>query len=74
MIDVNDPEAMAQVKLVYQSGSLLMVGKAFRSKGGLRRPFVIVEGGDLNAAWRKLVEQENERTDYIDSIYARIVA
>lgn len=76
MIDIDDHRAMAEIRLTFdkKTGYLLMLGKPFQEACETRQTVVIVQNGDLNEAWRKLVAKENERTAFIDNILAKGVA
>lgn len=67
MIDVNDIEAKSSVEIRYCHGTLIMFGKPYMSNGKELCTAVVVNDS-INEAWTKLVEIENKRTEYIDSI------
>ena len=71
MIDVNDSQAKASVELRYCHGTLIMFGKPYMHNGKGLCTCVVVNDS-IDEAWRKLVEVENKRTEYIDSILAKV--
>lgn len=70
MIDVNDREAKSSVELRYCNGTLIMFGKPYMHKGKCQCTCVAVNDS-IDEAWKKLVEAENKRTEYIDSILSK---